>query len=54
MKDKNRNNGIAENHTTKYGEMVPTNFGWIGIEEQKKKANKLANVGKETKNKDKK
>lgn len=52
MKDKN--DGITEEHTTKYGEMVPTNFGWLGIEEQKRIAKKLSNIGKKTKDKRKK
>lgn len=51
---KNKNDSIKEEHTTKYGEMVPTNFGWLGIEEQKRIAKKLANIGNTTKNKRKK
>lgn len=52
MKNKDDNN--KKEHTTKYGEMIPTNFEWLGIEEQKRIAKKLANIGNETKNKGKK
>ncbi|MBO4815964.1 MAG: hypothetical protein J5507_03405 [Clostridia bacterium] len=33
--------------TTKYGEFVPTTHHWLPIEQQKKKAEKLANITKE-------
>ena len=35
--------------TTKYGEFVPSVHHWIPIEQQKKKADKLANVTKNKK-----
>lgn len=33
--------------TSKYGEFVPSTHHWIPIEEQKRKAEKLANITKE-------
>ena len=33
--------------TTKYGEFVPSTHHWLPIEQQKKKAEKLANITKE-------
>ena len=35
--------------TTKYGEFVPTTHHWLPIEQQKRKAEKLANVTKKNK-----
>ncbi len=34
-------------NTTKYGEFVPTIHHWLPIEQQKQKAEKLANITKE-------
>ena len=42
--------GINKQNSTKYGEMIPTNFAWISLEEQKKKANHIANLGKKNEN----
>ena len=33
--------------TTKYGEFVPSTHHWLPIEQQKKKAEELANITKE-------
>lgn len=52
MKNKYNDKEDRKPHTTKYGEMVPSNFGWISIGKQKEIADKLANVTKETKSKD--
>ena len=50
MNDRQRKEkGINNEKVTKYGEMVPTNFAWLSLEEQKKKAERLANLGRKTK-----
>ena len=43
MNDKRKKN------TTKYGEFVPSAYHWIPIEQQKQKAQKLANITKKNK-----
>ncbi len=41
-KEKRENN--AKENITQYGEEIPTEFSWISIEEQKRKAQYLANI----------
>ncbi len=38
--------GISKHSSTKYGEMIPTNFTWLSFEKQKENANRLANITK--------
>ena len=35
-----------EQKNTIQGECIPTNFAWLTLEQQKKNAEKLANIGK--------
>jgi hypothetical protein len=32
----------------KYGEFIPTYFAWMSLDEQKKRAEELNNIGKKT------
>ena len=45
MEDKNKDNLNEE-----YGEMIPTAFKWIGLEEQKIRADELNKITKKMKN----
>ena len=36
--------------TTKYGEFVPSNYHWLPLDEQKRKAKKIENITKNEKN----
>ena len=38
-----------EEDFTKYGEFISSYFAWLGLEKQKKKADKLSNITKEDK-----
>ena len=44
MNDKYRNK--KEKHQTKYGEFIPTYFGWMSRDEQKEKADELDKMTK--------
>ena len=39
-----KNNEINDENIIKYGETIPTNFKWIGLDKQKAKAKKLAEI----------
>lgn len=46
MKNDDKENQLHEEKQTRYGEVIPTNFAWLTLEEQKKRANELAPKGK--------
>ena len=42
---------IKKENTTKYGEQVCSEFGWLTLDKQKEKANKLDKITKKKNNK---
>ena len=47
MDQKNKNEKINKDNTTKYGEFISSYFAWMSLDKQKEEADKLSNITKD-------